>query len=164
MLEIRQLLSGLGVTALYVTHDQAEAFAVADRVAVIRDGVIEQRGTAEEVWLHPATEFVAGFLGFRTIVPAVVDEGVADAGPLGRMALPGVPDGPVRLVIRPDAVALDETGALEGVVRTRTFKGDHVLLTVGVGDVTLEVPGDAAVGDPVRLSIDPARVTALPAG
>ncbi len=161
VVEIRELLDRLRITALYVTHDQSEAFAVADRIAVIRRGRIEQRGPAEEVWRRPATEFVAEFLGFPTILTATVRRGVADLGRLGSLPLPDVPDGEVRVVVRPDAVALDDSGHLEGVVRARTFRGDHVALAVDVDGTRLDVRGDAALGARVRLRIDPTGVVPL---
>jgi thiamine transport system ATP-binding protein len=163
VVEIRELLNRLGTTALYVTHDQSEAFAVADRIAIIRDGSIEQRGTAEEVWRRPATEFVARFLGFQTIVPATVGNEVADAGPLGSLPLPGTPAGPVRLVVRPDAVVFDPAGHLEGVVRTRTFRGDHALLVIEVNGIRVETGSrfDVAEGARVRFRLDPDGVVPL---
>lgn len=164
--DLRRVLARPGITALYVTHDQAEAFAVADRVAVVDRGAVVQQGTPQEVWRRPADEFVAGFLGFRTITDAVVAAGVADAGPFGSIPVPGTPDGPARLVIRPDALRLDPAGALEARVRAVTFQGSFSRLDV-------EVDGAAAVahtrtppepGTTVRLRLDPDEVVALPAG
>lgn len=73
VVELRRLFGRLGTTVLAVTHDQGEAFALADRVVVMRDGRIAQSGTPLEVWQRPASEFVARFLGFDNIVDAVVD-------------------------------------------------------------------------------------------
>jgi thiamine transport system ATP-binding protein len=161
VVEIHELLDRLSITALYVTHDQSEAFAVADRVAVIRRGRIEQRGLPEDVWRRPATEFVAEFLGFPTIITATVGGGLADLGVLGTVPLPGVPDGLVRVVVRPDALILDDAGHVEGVVRVRTFRGDHVVLAVDVGGTRIDVRGDAVPGASVRLRVDPAGIVPL---
>lgn len=83
VLELRSLFGRLGTTVLAVTHDQGEAFALADRVVVMRDGRIAQAGTPLEVWRRPASEFVARFLGFENVVPATVAGEVADT-PGGR--------------------------------------------------------------------------------
>lgn len=72
VVELRELFGTLGTTVLAVTHDQGEAFALADRVVVMRDGRIAQSGTPLEVWQHPADEFVARFLGFDNVVEATV--------------------------------------------------------------------------------------------
>jgi thiamine transport system ATP-binding protein len=164
VVELHDLLADPSITALYVTHDQAEAFAVADRVAIIDEGRIVQRGRPEEVWRRPATRFVARFLGFRTILDVVVRDGTADAGPLGRLAVPkGTPDGPAGLVIRPGALSPDPAGHLTGVVRSRVFQGDHHRLTVSVGGVDVEVVArdQYRVGDSIRLEIDPEGLVVL---
>lgn len=83
VVELRGLFSGLGTTVLAVTHDQGEAFALADRVVVMRDGRIAQAGSPLEVWERPASEFVARFLGFENVATAVVAGGAA-VTPWGR--------------------------------------------------------------------------------
>jgi len=161
--DLRALLARPGITALYVTHDQAEAFAIADRVAIIDRGSIVQRGTPEEVWRHPATAFVADFLGFRTVLDAAVASGIADAGAFGRIPVTGVSDGPARLVIRPDAIRIDAAGHLDAVVRTVTFQGSHYLVTLDVGGTVAETHERRAPspGDLVRLSLDPSEIVVL---
>jgi ABC-type Fe3+/spermidine/putrescine transport system ATPase subunit len=82
--ELRDILKGVGVTALYVTHDQAEAFVLADRIALLHEGRVEQEGTPEKVYGHPATPFVARFLGLTNLLPGQVAElEVADHGSVG---------------------------------------------------------------------------------
>lgn len=104
VVELRGLFSRLGTTVLAVTHDQGEAFALADRVVVMRDGRIAQAGTPLEVWQRPASEFVARFLGFENVVTAEVSGGVADTV-WGRIPVPaGSPEGPCRLLVRPAGV------------------------------------------------------------
>ncbi len=83
VVELRQLFGELGTTVLAVTHDQGEAFALADRVVVMREGRIAQSGTPLEVWQYPADEFVARFLGFDNVVAATVRDRLADT-PRGR--------------------------------------------------------------------------------
>jgi thiamine transport system ATP-binding protein len=161
--DLRQVLSRPGITALYVTHDQAEAFAVADRVAIIHEGRIVQRGTPEDVWRNPASPFVADFLGFRTVVPAQVSAGMADAGPFGVIPMPGRADGAVDVVVRPDALRIDSTGHLDAVVRSVTFQGSFYVLTLDVGGVAAEihVRRRPDQGDRVCLSLDPDQIVVL---
>jgi thiamine transport system ATP-binding protein len=144
MVELRGLFTRLGLTSLYVTHDHDEAFALADRVALMHDGRVEQFGTPVEVWEHPESEFVARFLGYN----------VTDALGRGRVA------------VRPDSLRVEPDGPIAGVVTARTFRRDHFLLEVKVaGGPPLEVAvtGDRipAVGDAVRLVVDPDAVVPL---
>ncbi|WP_407288058.1 ABC transporter ATP-binding protein [Streptomyces sp. BP-8] len=129
VVELRRLFGDLGTTVLAVTHDQQEAFALADRVVVMQDGRIAQTGTPLEVWRRPATEFVARFLGFDNVVEATV-QGEAAGTPWGKVPVPeGTPNGPCRLLVRPAGVRL--TPAAEGLpatVTARTFRGSHVTL------------------------------------
>ncbi|MWA13929.1 ABC transporter ATP-binding protein [Streptomyces sp. BA2] len=132
VVELRELFDELGTTVLAVTHDQGEAFALADRVVVMRDGRIAQSGTPLEVWRHPADEFVARFLGFDNVVDATVAGDVADTV-WGKVPVPegaggaGAADGRCRLLVRPAGVRLvpaDE--GLPCAVTARTFRGTHV--------------------------------------
>ncbi len=166
MVEMRELFTELGITTLYVTHDQEEAFAVADRVAVMQAGRVEQEGSAEEVWRRPANEFVARFLGFETIVNATIADGRAMTvwGPIP--VSPGVPAGSRRLVIRPDAFSPDPRGEVAGDVEARTFRGDHFLLRIRpetgpAFETTVRGDPVPAVGDRLRLRVDPDEVIVL---
>ncbi|MGW2702592.1 ABC transporter ATP-binding protein [Streptomyces sp. NPDC001340] len=127
VVELRELFGRLGTTVLAVTHDQSEAFALADRVVVMRDGRIAQSGTPLQVWQRPADEFVARFLGFDNVVPATVGDTAADT-PWGKLPVPdGSPRGNRPLLVRPAGVRL--VAADEGLpctVTARTFKGTHV--------------------------------------
>ncbi|MCX5584128.1 ABC transporter ATP-binding protein [Streptomyces erythrochromogenes] len=168
VVELRGLFSRLGTTVLAVTHDQGEAFALADRVVVMRDGRIAQAGTPLEVWQRPASEFVARFLGFENVVPATVAGSFA-ATAWGKVPVPaGSPDGEQRLLVRPAGVVLCEAG-LPCEVVSRTFRGTHValLLRPGSGPV-LEaecgLAGAPAVGDRVAVAFTPAEVVVLPPG
>lgn len=132
VVELRELFDELGTTVLAVTHDQGEAFALADRVVVMRDGRIAQSGTPLEVWRHPADEFVARFLGFDNVVDATVSGEVADTA-WGKVPVPensgGAEDGRCRLLVRPAGVRLvpaDE--GLPCAVTARTFRGTHVAI------------------------------------
>jgi thiamine transport system ATP-binding protein len=172
MVELHDLFVASDVTALFVTHDQDEAFALADRVVVMRDGRVEQAGEPQEVWTRPATEFTARFLGFENMVDAQI--AVAHFGePVARSAwgaLPvpeGTPAGAARLALRPDALRVDTDGPLCGVVESRTFRRDHFLLRISLSSgvaAEVAVAPDALpdVGATVRLSIDPAGLVVLP--
>ncbi|MEV6330908.1 ABC transporter ATP-binding protein [Streptomyces sp. NPDC051909] len=131
VVELRALFARLGTTVLAVTHDQGEAFALADRVVVMNEGRIAQTGTPVDVWRHPASEFVARFLGFDNVVPATVSGAAADT-PWGKIPVPdGSPQGERRLLVRPAGVRLTAPG--EGLacrVVSRTFRGDHVAVTL----------------------------------
>lgn len=102
VIELRELFGRLGTTVLAVTHDQGEAFALADRVVVMRDGRIAQSGTPLEVWQRPADEFVARFLGFDNVVDATVTGRAADT-PWGSSRCRRAPAGPARCWCGPRA-------------------------------------------------------------
>ncbi|MDF3303099.1 ABC transporter ATP-binding protein [Streptomyces tropicalis] len=127
VVELRELFGRLGTTVLAVTHDQGEAFALADRVVVMRDGRIAQTGTPLEVWQRPADAFVARFLGFDNVVDATV-EGAAAVTPWGKVPVPeGAPQGARTLLVRPAGVRLVPAGeGLTCTVAARTFRGTHV--------------------------------------
>ncbi|GAA2458019.1 ABC transporter ATP-binding protein [Streptomyces macrosporus] len=139
VVELRQLFRSLGTTVLAVTHDQGEAFALADRVVVMDRGRIAQTGSPVEVWLRPASEFVARFLGFTNIAPATVREDTADT-PWGEVPVPpGTPSGPCTLLIRPAGVRLTATPGrgLPCTVTARTLRGG------GFSEISLLLdPGD----------------------
>ncbi|GHD43791.1 ABC transporter ATP-binding protein [Streptomyces galbus] len=127
VVELRELFARLGTTVLAVTHDQGEAFALADRVVVMRDGRIAQSGTPLEVWQRPADAFVARFLGFGNVVPATVAGEAADT-PWGKVPVPaGSAQGERTLLVRPAGVRLVAAEAgLRCRVSARTFQGTHV--------------------------------------
>ncbi|MFD7095257.1 ABC transporter ATP-binding protein [Streptomyces xanthophaeus] len=167
VVELRGLFSRLGTTVLAVTHDQGEAFALADRVVVMRDGRIAQAGTPLEVWQQPASEFVARFLGFENVVPATVSGGAADT-PWGKVAVPpGAAEGERKLLVRPAGVLLAQDG-LRCVVQSRTFRGTHValLLRPEAGpllEAECGLAGAPSPGDRVAVTFAPAEVVVLPA-
>ena len=151
VIELSEVLSALGITALYVTHDQEEALALADRVMVMNTGRLEQMGSPQEIWSRPRNEFTARFLGFNNLIRP------RHAQTLGWPAPEGPADGYV--VYRPDGFEPDPNGAFVGVVRSRTYRGDHFLVKLQTaGDTILEVvvrwQPVPEVGDELRLGID----------
>ncbi|MGW7414189.1 ABC transporter ATP-binding protein [Streptomyces sp. NPDC054863] len=135
VVELRQLFGRLGTTVLAVTHDQGEAFALADRVVVMRDGRIAQAGTPLDVWQRPASEFVARFLGFDNVVAATVSGEAADTV-WGKIPVPaGSPQGETRLLVRPGGVRLVPVAdGLPCTVVARTFRGTHVAVQLRPAD------------------------------
>lgn len=179
--ELGQILAraGRGVTTLYVTHDQQEAFALADRIIVMRDGLVAQAGTPDVIYRAPASADVARFLGFTNLLAAdvVSREGnavVLRTG-LGEVRLatgPGLnTEGPVTLLIRPEAARLGGQTAgweVDGIVRERSFRGAQTRLLVSptrapeiVLTLVLSGPTPAA-GQPIALTIAPADCSLIP--
>ena len=102
--EIRGLQQRLKLTVAYVTHDQSEALAVSDQIIVMNDGLIAQRGTPQDMYERPATEFVAGFMGEAMLFPAVADAaGQVQLGPLQITSRQAVAAGAVKVAVRPEA-------------------------------------------------------------
>ncbi|WP_406179241.1 ABC transporter ATP-binding protein [Streptomyces canus] len=168
VVELRELFGRLGTTVLAVTHDQGEAFALADRVVVMRDGRIAQSGTPLEVWQRPADEFVARFLGFENVVEGTVAGEVADTA-WGKVPVPpGAAQGVRSVLVRPAGVRL--VAADEGLgctVAARTFKGTHVAVHLHPreGGPRLEAAcalrAAPEVGDTVGVEFDPAEILVL---
>lgn len=167
VVELRELFGRLGTTVLAVTHDQGEAFALADRVVVMREGRIAQSGTPLEVWQRPADAFVARFLGFENVVEARV-EGEAAVTPWGKVPVPeDAPQGARTVVVRPAGVRL--VPADEGLrcrVAARTFKGTHVAVHLQPQDAprleaACPLRSAPEVGDEVGVAFDPADVVVL---
>ncbi|WP_255955755.1 ABC transporter ATP-binding protein [Streptomyces odontomachi] len=167
--ELRDLFHDLGTTVLAVTHDQGEAFALADRVVVMADGRIAQTGSPLDVWRHPADTFVARFLGFDNIVPATVTTGAA-ATPWGKLPVPeSTPHGACHLLVRPAGVRLVPADqGLACTVAARTFRGTHV--AVRLRPTTEGPPLEAACalrdapgpGDTVGVAFDEQDIVVLP--
>jgi putative spermidine/putrescine transport system ATP-binding protein len=135
--EIRRIQLELGITTVFVTHDQAEALSVADRVGVLRAGRLEQVASPDELYERPATAFVAEFVGTMNRVPARLSGGQVQLLGAGRpVAGAGLPDGAVVALVRPEAllVTVDPVGS--GQVVTRTFSGASTRVLVALQDGT----------------------------
>ena len=156
--EIRRIQLEVGITTLFVTHDQEEALAIADRVGVMREGHLEQLAPPTEVYSRPATSFVAEFVGLSNRMTGDVRGGeVTVRGCTLPLVERDVPDGQVVALIRPEAVTLashdtPESGPLVGTVIAVTFLGATSRVTVDLGDTT------------VLAQLTTADATALPAG
>ena len=147
--EIRDLQRRLGITAVYVTHDQEEAMAISDRIAVMNKGAIEQLGTAQDLYRHPASVFVARFIGRSNLIPAVVSAIGAGRAELTIAGVPHAiehsgaafrPGQSVLANVRPEAIAIGARGdGLGGIVITRTYLGEKIEYDVEVAGARLQV-------------------------
>jgi iron(III) transport system ATP-binding protein len=179
--ELKRLQRELGLTAIYVTHDQSEALVMSSRIAVMDKGNIEQVGKPREVYTAPATRFVAEFIGTSNFVPGIVasvrgDEVTVDTVE-GRMVSRGAAIRPpvgaeVLLSIRPECVGLSVAPLAGGVnewagqVLTRAFLGDAVDHVVGVSKLEIRTRSNPTLsiepGARVSLTVDPDKVTLVP--
>ena len=154
--ELRALHERVGGTTLHVTHDQTEAMVLGDRIAVLRDGVVEQVGTPEGIWSNPATLFVARFVGTpaMNILPATSAPAPAD--------LPERAADELQIGVRPDALVLGSQGVPATVGRVEVVGADaHVHLSLADGgQVVARVPVAARPrpGDRVRVTVSPSDV------
>ncbi len=162
IVELGEIFERVDSTVLYVTHDQEEAFTIADRVAVLRDGKLIQAATPEDLWAAPAGVFVSDFLGFSNRFAATAIDGQAD---LGWATVPvDVPDGPCQVVLRPDALIADETGKITVTVAGSVFRGDHYLArttTESGSQLSISTPTRPHPGQRIRIRLDPAGILAL---
>jgi putative spermidine/putrescine transport system ATP-binding protein len=163
--ELNRLLRALGITTIYVTHDQAEAMALGDRIVVMRKGAIAQVGTPRDVYFAPANRFVAEFVGAANIVEAVCEDG-ALVLPGGQLALAnGVHRGHAFAMIRPEAIKLvpAEGAGLRGLVEAVSFVGDRQRASISGAagkPILVDAPNSIPLraGDRVGLSVDPASI------
>ena len=165
--EIRRVQLEVGITTLFVTHDQEEALAIADRVGVMQSGRLEQLGPPTLVYSRPATPFVADFVGLTNRMEGNVRGGEVEVrGARIPLVHPNTPDGPAVALIRPEAVTLAADGGSEdaplvGTVIAVAFLGAVSRVTVDLGDTTVlaQMPTSAAsehpAGTKVRLTLRP---------
>jgi len=165
--EIHRIQTELGITTVFVTHDQEEALAVADRVAVMRDGVIEQVGTPEELYSTPVSPFVADFVGLSNRVAGIAAAGKATVQGV-ELTILGAPvrDGEVTVYIRPEDIAFASEGIPATVVAS-SFLGSLRRTQVRLADDTLlsiqhEVDMRHEPGESVHLRLKGAPVSAVP--
>ncbi|MFL2987666.1 MAG: ABC transporter ATP-binding protein [Candidatus Poriferisodalaceae bacterium] len=134
--EVRQLLSALGITSIFVTHDQDEAFIVGDRVAVMREGHIVQTATPYDLYHNPVDRWTAEFVGTVSSLSATAQSGTAQS-PIGSLAVSPKLQGPVDLILRPEQLALEAGGDAE--VLLVEYYGHDTLVFVESGDDQLRV-------------------------
>jgi len=180
-LELKSLQRRLGISFIYVTHDQEEALTMSDRIVVMNAGRVEQIGRAEEIYERPATEFVAGFIGVSNIIEGVVHSianhtsiiRVGDA----RIAAPsdGLATGQrVRLLVRPEKISISSEGSqqtVSGVIESAVYLGESTQWRIAIdGEQTITVleqnrqafqPVESRVGQTVFLNWEPESAVML---
>jgi iron(III) transport system ATP-binding protein len=181
--ELKRFQRDLGITSVYVTHDQIEALALSSRIAVMRDGQVMQVGTPREIYEKPANRFVAEFIGTSNFIPGkivgregetlIVD---SDNGRLrAEVDYPGVAGEEVLLAVRPEGIRISADAATgtvpnewSGEVLTRSFLGDSVDHMVRAGDREILVRAHSGTsireGTPVTLQIEPSGLSVIPIG
>lgn len=163
--EIAALLRQVQITSVFVTHDQAEAMALGDRVVVMAAGRIAQIGTPRQIYSAPASRFVADFIGTLNVLPGQKRDDAWET-PLGTLPWPQAPAAGDAL-FRPEAVQINPQGPLTATVSARFFVGDRLRLMLAVPDhppLALDAPADLdiAPGDRIGFSVAPDRLFALP--
>jgi ABC-type Fe3+/spermidine/putrescine transport system ATPase subunit len=155
MVELRDIIKQVGLTAIYVTHDQQEAYAVADRIAIMHAGSIVQIDTPQNLYQRPRTVYAARFLGLQNIFAPSAFGGQFQTG----KAVDAI-------LLHPDGLSLSADGQLEGKVMERVFRGDNYRLTVAVGEEKLifNVPSNQRmpeIGTKVAIHVEPERIIPL---
>ena len=174
--EIRRIQQEVGITAIYVTHDQSEAMALSDRIIIMRSGVVEQIGSPQEIYYHPVNEFVADFIGEANFLKGRL-EALSDnraqlnvSGDICHAApVPGMEVGrDYTIVLRPEAASLAEEGGLPCEVVLSCFMGSYQNYHVKVGDTLVKLTDPNPknkriykVGERCRLVFDPESVHVL---
>jgi len=184
--ELKRIQERIGVTTIFVTHDQSEALAMSDQIVVMSAGRVEQVGAPQDVYNTPASEFVANFLGASNILSAQYvgregSSGVFDAEVFGRMQIPAekapevTGEGPAKVVLRAEKLLLtkpdapsDGTIAVDGTVEAVDYQGQAVRYFVRAGERQLQAINmidefPFAEGAPVSLRLRPRDCAALPA-
>lgn len=164
-IELRALFTRLGLTVVAVTHDQEEAFSLADRVLLLDAGTVLQTGVPAQVWERPVSRRAAQLLGFANIVDAQVVSGHVKT-PWGDVVL-AVADGPATILIRPAGVHLSRpAGGLVGIVQGSRFMGDRTCLRIAVDgapilDALVATAAAPRVGEQVNVQIGPGATVVI---
>jgi len=179
--ELKGLQRRLGISFIYVTHDQEEALTMSDRIVVMNSGRIEQIGPAQEIYERPLTEFVAGFIGVSNIIEGVI-ESTTDAHPTARIAdgsvrvhtVDFVPGDRVRILVRPEKISIStaaSTAALLGKIESTVYLGESTQWKISIGDgqvITVVEqnrgpfqPAETRIGQQVFLSWEPESAVIL---
>ena len=168
--EIRRIQQALGITAIYVTHDQSEAMSISDQIILMKGGVIAQMGTPMDIYYHPNSEFVADFIGECNFLKGRIG---FSAGGLSKVQLPSgdvtvATDDPkpagaeCEIVLRPEAISISDVGTLPCQVELSCFMGSYQNYHVRVGDTLVKITDNCPVnkkifnvGDRAYISFDP---------
>ena len=166
VVDLQRILHQMHQTAIYVTHDQEEAFTIADRIILLNSGWIEQVGTPQEIYGDPASIFVARFLEMTNLIPGTIqnrDGRRMALTPVGDFPIRSPADGNVTVLIRPDMARVDDNGQirLQGMFKEVSFRGSQQRVTLLVNQTRLvfEFPSQVslpALGTQMTISLDPA--------
>ena len=164
--EIKRIQKALGITTVFVTHDQEECFAISDRVAVMNKGIIEQYDTPENIYARPKTEFVARFIGFENFIPMKHQEGNTFLSENLIFTVSELPETTTTLgTIRPDDIEIvkeQKENCLTGVVQVRTFLGKSYQYEVQTKVGKIVVNHDGAdvyeINDELTLHLPPNKI------
>ena len=171
--ELIEIHKRLGLTTIFVTHDQEEALSLSDRIILLNGGQIKQQGTPRDIYAHPGSPFASSFLGAANLLSATLEphggtQAVLDDGQRLLVSPSGTAPGPVTLALRQEDLVLGPPGSvgLQASVRTRVYLGSRNRYVLQLGGTVVKVltANDQifADGQTVTLSIDPARVRCLP--
>ena len=152
--EIRRIQQALGITAIYVTHDQSEAMAISDHIILMKGGVIAQMGSPTEIYYHPNSEFVADFIGECNFLPCTVKSQAGEAADVetegktvqvhsGNAMQAGTK---AKIVLRPEAVTIADQGVLPCKVELSCFMGSYQNYHVRVGDTLIKIADNCPIG------------------
>ncbi|WDR04549.1 ABC transporter ATP-binding protein [Devosia rhodophyticola] len=171
--ELIEIHQRLGLTTIFVTHDQEEALSLSDRIVLLNGGKIEQEGTPAEIYSQPETGFASNFIGSANLLPAEIIDG--ETGPVAKfsdgqtlqLALEVSARGPVTIALRQEDLSLDANGdGPKAKVRTRVFLGARNRYVLGLAGEPLRAltanDVEFSAGQSVGLSIDPQRIRVLP--
>ena len=162
--ELVELQKNLGVTTVYVTHDQTEALTMADRLVVIKDGFVRQIGTVDEVYNHPADTFVASFIGTPKInlVEGWISEGQIKPFRISQVFVPSDYEaGEIIVGIRPEDIIIDPEGRYNASIRTVEYLGDRSIITARYMDCNITLtadPGQFQPDDNIKFTINTDKV------
>ncbi len=177
--EIRAILKSLAVTSIFVTHDQSEAFTVADKIAVLDNGILQQFATPEKIYRQPINTIVARFLGFQNIIRGSLHKNSTFHGSSFQLHLQNMttptPTSEITLLIRPDAATLHHPGPptltdrpqLQGIITKRQFQGAtyKIKLRIEEQELIFDLPLDPTppnIGEKTTLILNPSALIPLP--
>ena len=170
---IREIQKSMGITTVFVTHDQEEAAVLADKIALILHGTLQQYDTPMTLYDEPASREIAGFFGGVNFLPGKHHAGTFESalGPFNAPRAAHGVNGTGILTIRPEDIEIAEAdgpNVVAGVVTTSVYVGTHSRLKAKVGDTVVHVVADAAAirsygeGQPIRLAFPPSKLWVLP--
>lgn len=168
-LELKAMHKELGITFIYVTHDQEEALTMSDKVVVMSDGMIQQVGTPEEIYNEPKNVFVADFIGESNIFNGKMTDRLKVKFCDGEFeCMDDIPVGSkVDVVVRPEDIIMTESdkGTIKGLVTSVIFKGMHyeIIVESGVNEIVIQSTKSANVGDTIGMMIEPDGIHIIPA-